>query len=325
MEETADTLMDQVPDAEEVPGEEPGNTSEHEPEVQRGTAAATYPVPLSTHEEVFASRDIFIDTLQKFHLSFFGTPLGRVPQVAGKELDLHVLYTQVTEKGGLDEVIKEKRWKEISSAFNFPATCTSGSFTLRKYYAKLLHDYEQVYYFRKEGAPVPPPVFAVLATGKGSDVGTPVEVKQPKKKQKKSHPTETPTQPLPMPQLPDISALVGSTVSGSVDSAFEFGYFITVNVNGQDYKGVLYQSPEARGEPLINPTFFPSISAALGADGNPMTPASIGHKKKKKYMLFAFLSLFATARWNSANRTAALSCLGGAKSQPRTLQLFEAG
>eukprot|EP00854_Cymbomonas_tetramitiformis_P011524 gene11524-13619_t len=230
MEETADTLMDQVPDAEEVPGEEPGNTSEHEPEVQRGTAAATYPVPLSTHEEVFASRDIFIDTLQKFHLSFFGTPLGRVPQVAGKELDLHVLYTQVTEKGGLDEVIKEKRWKEISSAFNFPATCTSGSFTLRKYYAKLLHDYEQVYYFRKEGAPVPPP---------------------------------------------DISALVGSTVSGSVDSAFEFGYFITVNVNGQDYKAT----------PLLQ-LFFQLLSfmleTELGADGNPMTPASIGHKKKKK-------------------------------------------
>ena len=68
-----------------------------------------------------------------------------------------MLYVQVTEKGGLQTVIKDKLWKEISAVFEFPPTCTSGSFTLRKYYVKLLHDYEQVYYFRKTGAPIPAP------------------------------------------------------------------------------------------------------------------------------------------------------------------------
>lgn len=83
--------------------------------------------------------------------------LVRIPHVAGRELDLHLLYVQVTDKGGLARVIKEKLWKEISAVFEFPATCTSGSFTLRKYYVKLLHDFEQVYYFRKTGSVVPPP------------------------------------------------------------------------------------------------------------------------------------------------------------------------
>ena len=56
------------------------------------------------------------------------------------------------------QVIKEKKWREVASAFNLPSTCTSGSYTLRKTYVKLLHDYEQVYFFNARGKPVPPPL-----------------------------------------------------------------------------------------------------------------------------------------------------------------------
>lgn len=48
------------------------------------------------------------------------------------------------------QVIKDRRWKEVTGAFNFPSTITSASFVLRRYYLSLLYHFEQVYYFRKE-------------------------------------------------------------------------------------------------------------------------------------------------------------------------------
>lgn len=32
-----------------------------------------------------------------------GTPLSKIPAVAGKELDLHLLYTIVAQRGGYEE------------------------------------------------------------------------------------------------------------------------------------------------------------------------------------------------------------------------------
>ena len=64
---------------------------------------------------------------------------------------------QVTSMGGLESVIRHKKWPEVAAPFQFPPTFTSKSFTLRKFYTKLLHDYEQVYYFRHTGTAVPPP------------------------------------------------------------------------------------------------------------------------------------------------------------------------
>lgn len=48
------------------------------------------------------------------------------------------------------QVIRDRRWKEITGAFRFPSSITSASFVLRKYYLSLLYHFEQVYYFRKE-------------------------------------------------------------------------------------------------------------------------------------------------------------------------------
>ena len=42
-----------------------------------------------------------------------------------------------------------KKWTEVSQPFQFPPSFTSKSFTLRKMYSRLLHDYEQVYFHRK--------------------------------------------------------------------------------------------------------------------------------------------------------------------------------
>ena len=50
-----------------------------------------------------------------------------------------------------------KKWTEVSQPFQFPPSFTSKSFTLRKMYSRLLHDYEQVYFHRNRGQPTPPP------------------------------------------------------------------------------------------------------------------------------------------------------------------------
>lgn len=49
------------------------------------------------------------------------------------------------------QIIKERRWKEVTAIFNFPSTATNASFVLRKYYQSLLRDYEQIYFFRSQG------------------------------------------------------------------------------------------------------------------------------------------------------------------------------
>jgi hypothetical protein len=64
---------------------------------------------------------------------------------------------QVTALGGLEAVITAKKWTEVSQPFQFPPSFTSKSFTLRKMYSRLLHDYEQVYYHHNAGAPTLPP------------------------------------------------------------------------------------------------------------------------------------------------------------------------
>ncbi|XP_064991036.1 high mobility group B protein 9-like [Musa acuminata AAA Group] len=113
-----------------------------------------YPAPLHSHEEVVRDSVGFMESLRRFHSSM--STKFMVPVIGGKELDLHLLYVEVTQRGGLAKVIEEKRWREVIAAFKFPPTTTSASFVLRRYYLSLLHHYEQVYYFRIQGPLVPP-------------------------------------------------------------------------------------------------------------------------------------------------------------------------
>ncbi|NWU66708.1 ARI3A protein, partial [Pterocles burchelli] len=71
-----------------------------------------------------------------------GTPVNRIPIMAKQVLDLFMLYTLVTEKGGLVEVINKKLWREITKGLNLPTSITSAAFTLRTQYMKYLYPYE---------------------------------------------------------------------------------------------------------------------------------------------------------------------------------------
>lgn len=70
-----------------------------------------------------------------------GKPLVGLPQVVKQPLDLYRFYLAVRERGGVLEVIKSRRWKEISQLVNINASA-SAAYTLRKNYCKFLLDYE---------------------------------------------------------------------------------------------------------------------------------------------------------------------------------------
>ncbi|KAF9611957.1 hypothetical protein IFM89_037177 [Coptis chinensis] len=177
------------------------------------SATGTY--SLTSYEQVVQNGQLFMDTVQDLHKSQGSKFM--VPIMGGKALDLHRLFVEVTARGGLEKVIRDRQWKEIIAVFNFPSTITNASFVLRKYYINLLHHYEQVYYFRKQG---PPSVQLQAAT--------------PPCEEKNSN----------APQLPENSELwTGRWVTGAIDGKFDNGYLVTVSFGSEKLKGVLYHAP----------------------------------------------------------------------------------
>ncbi|GAB2289265.1 hypothetical protein Dimus_023570 [Dionaea muscipula] len=181
-----------------------------------------YPAPLATHEEVVSQPGLFWDTLKTFH-SILCTKFS-VPVIAKKDLDLHMLYVEVTKRGGFDKVVSEKKWREIGSAFNFAPTTTSASFVLKKHYSTLLYHYEQVYFFNSPAPAHHPP--ASLAHDHyvcGPDMADNGEYT-----------------PNGGGGFSD-----SSPVRGTIDGKFDCGYMVTVRLGSELLHGVLYH-PEKR-------------------------------------------------------------------------------
>ncbi|XP_031476582.1 high mobility group B protein 9-like isoform X2 [Nymphaea colorata] len=203
-----------------------------------------YPCSLASHEDVLKDPVGFMDTLKKFH-STLGTRF-MIPVIGGKELDLHLLYVEVTRRGGLEKVVADRKWKEVIAVFKFPPTTTSASFVLRKYYITLLHHYEQVYFF-KRGGPLVPPAAASLSVKSPScrpanilaseSVTTPTRQSQDQQQEeeiqisKRRRRSKTGLQ---------IGAPLNSTVVGIIDGKFDHGYLVSVKLGSEVLHGVLY-------------------------------------------------------------------------------------
>ncbi|KAJ7963479.1 High mobility group B protein [Quillaja saponaria] len=172
----------------------------------RSPTTKSYPSATAEYEEVAPSADLFWEKLKSFHNSF-GTKFN-VPTVGGKDLDLHRLFVEVTSRGGLQKVIRDRQWKKVILVFNFPTTVTNASFVLRKFYLSLLYHFEQVYYFHKQV-----PSFTSKSVVNGSATTEEGAVVN-----------ELPDQVTPILQL-------GSLVAGSIDGKFDYGYLVTVNLN----------------------------------------------------------------------------------------------
>ena len=73
-----------------------------------------------------------------------GTPLAKIPAVSGRELDLHLLYTQVRKRGGYEKACEARKWAEIAEGMNMHDASTSHlAQALKKHYQQLLLPYER--------------------------------------------------------------------------------------------------------------------------------------------------------------------------------------
>lgn len=100
-----------------------------------------------------AERDSFYSKLHAFR-ERIGQPIQRLPTLGFKELDLWVLYNEVTKRNGIDTVIANKQWKEVAEALQLPSSCTDSGFRLRLHYKKYLEAFERQYF--KPTAPTKP-------------------------------------------------------------------------------------------------------------------------------------------------------------------------
>ncbi|PSR95238.1 High mobility group B protein [Actinidia chinensis var. chinensis] len=184
----------------------------------------SYPPAEAKYDEIAQNPDFFLLKLKGFHDSF-GTKF-KVPTIGGRALDLYHLFLEVTSRGGIEKVIRDRKWKEVISVFNFPSTITSASFVIRKYYLSLLYHFEQVYYFQKEipSISLDDPGSGIAANG--SDASHLFE-------------NDTPTHQLAV----DFVLEPGSSVTGTIDGKFDNGYLITVNLGSETLNGVLYHTP----------------------------------------------------------------------------------
>ncbi|KAL5713943.1 hypothetical protein ACHQM5_015972 [Ranunculus cassubicifolius] len=176
--------------------------------------------PLASHEDVVKNPRVFSDTLKSFH-SALGTIIN-TPVIGGKELDLHLLYVEVTNRGGFDKVMGEKKWREIRTAFDFPSTATSASYVLKKQYLSVLRQYEQVYFLKKKISLITQASPVASFRPAIADIGEPA------------------SNPVHMGQTKQKKGSELSTVMGEINGKFEHGYLVTVTVGSEIFHGVLY-------------------------------------------------------------------------------------
>ncbi|GMY26816.1 high mobility group B protein 15 [Fagus crenata] len=198
-----------------------------------------YPPPLAKYEDVVVNPNVFMDSLEKLHASLGSKFM--IPIIGGKELDLHRLFVEVTSRGGIEKIIRERRWKEVTAVFNFPSTATNASFVLRKYYFSLLHHYERIYFFKAQGPPVSSDSLMSPST-------TPIAAQRTESLQPtpETHAAVLLQQRINTAELPGARSVSssGTSVNGVIDGKFESGYLVTVMLGSEKLKGVLYLAPQ---------------------------------------------------------------------------------
>ncbi|CAI5973295.1 unnamed protein product [Closterium sp. NIES-64] len=184
----------------------------------------------------------------------------RIPQMGGRELDLHLLYREVTGRGGLMQVIADRKWRDVTIPFDFPPTTTSASYVLRKFYINLLHHFEQTYFFNRQGPLVPPPPLTHFPRKRGA---------------RRMQGFEAP----PPPQL----ANIGRNISGIIRSKCDNGYFITVPMGDQVLHGILYHPPStASSSPFAPPQPVSFLLNAFSLDSALIRSQTHGRRRRRK-------------------------------------------
>ncbi|KAN0003511.1 hypothetical protein ACTFIZ_009653 [Dictyostelium cf. discoideum] len=79
-----------------------------------------------------------------------GTPIEKIPIFDHKELNLYKLYNCVISRGGLEAVIDNKLWRQITTDLAVDPERTDAGFRLRIHYLKYLYPYERKHYLKIE-------------------------------------------------------------------------------------------------------------------------------------------------------------------------------
>ncbi|XP_052194103.1 putative high mobility group B protein 11 [Diospyros lotus] len=92
-----------------------------------------------------SAADGFYEKLSKFHES---SGLSLAFDFRETSVDLYMLYKEVTERGGYHLVTKDGGWGELSPTLKSKGKILPSPTQLRKLYASLLYQFEQIYYYR---------------------------------------------------------------------------------------------------------------------------------------------------------------------------------
>ncbi|CAH0559488.1 unnamed protein product, partial [Brassicogethes aeneus] len=84
----------------------------------------------------------FIKKLNSFMKSN-QTPMGRIPCVGAKELDLHEFYLKVQKLGGYDAVTSSRLWKSLFEEISGNMNSTSAATIIRRHYERFLLAFER--------------------------------------------------------------------------------------------------------------------------------------------------------------------------------------
>ncbi|KAG1175086.1 hypothetical protein G6F70_004532 [Rhizopus microsporus] len=94
----------------------------------------------------------YLEQLTKYHI-LTGKPVAKIPQLDKRPIDLYKLKNEVAMRGGVQEVIKQKKWAEIGRVLGYARkNCTSMSNALKSAYTKIILPYEIWYAQHKEDA-----------------------------------------------------------------------------------------------------------------------------------------------------------------------------
>eukprot|EP00027_Filamoeba_sp_ATCC50430_P002798 CAMPEP_0168545640 /NCGR_PEP_ID=MMETSP0413-20121227/3067_1 /TAXON_ID=136452 /ORGANISM="Filamoeba nolandi, Strain NC-AS-23-1" /LENGTH=899 /DNA_ID=CAMNT_0008575753 /DNA_START=158 /DNA_END=2857 /DNA_ORIENTATION=- len=88
--------------------------------------------------------DAFLNQLGDFYNSKgIQIPLTHLPVLGGKEIDLRKFYSAVMKRGGYDQVVAQKKWRDVARELHIPEDCTSAGYSLRMHYETYLLEFEK--------------------------------------------------------------------------------------------------------------------------------------------------------------------------------------
>ncbi|KAL0804935.1 hypothetical protein Bca101_097426 [Brassica carinata] len=101
----------------------------------------------TTYLDLIANSDLFLDKLHDLPQDS-----GRIvkdPNVGEEILDLHQLFIEVINRGGIEKVIMDCKCNEVTGIFNLKTEVKNAAYVLRKTDLKMLFELEHVYFFKE--------------------------------------------------------------------------------------------------------------------------------------------------------------------------------